>query len=142
MLRSTRLRFALVLFVLLPGLLFQGGETLRVCLHDWVDYEDGCCEEVPSLPPGGDCCAEGGKEPEGPALAGGHECGGCCIELGTDGAELSAPAPKAGGHSLCLALPVRNVAARWTAPPVRRLTPRPAPSACVPPERAPTPLRI
>ena len=144
--RPTRLHLALVLVALLPGLLLQGGESLRVCLHDWMDYEDGCQEAVahlmPSTAPGDDCCAENRDVSQGLDHAAGHECGGCCIEIGSYGAEPSTPPPTADGDTLCPAAPLHHVAVLLPAPPVRRLTPRTVVPARTPPGRAPTPLRI
>jgi len=143
--RSNRLRISLALLALLPGLLLQGGETLRVCLHDWIEFQDDCQEAAapssPAVAPGGDCCAEDEAGPEGPALAGGHECGACCIELGSESRELSPP-PTDDGHAHGLAVPVQRVVALLPAAPHRGLTPRTPVLAHAPPGRAPTPLRI
>lgn len=147
--RSSRLRFSLLLVALLPGLLFQSGESLRVCLHDWIDFQDGCQEtaalDVPPAAPGGSCCTDDRTGPEEPDRAEPRECGacgGCCIEIGVDRAELSTTPPAVEGPFLDLALPVHHVAARFPAAALRPLKPRTLALANPPPGRAPTPLRI
>lgn len=143
---SIRLRLSFVFLALLPGLLFQAGESLSVCLHDWIDFEDGCQEalaEAAESTASESCCSEGRSTPEGPDLASGHECGGCCFELGSERADVSTPPPAADAHSLCPAAPMHEVAARYPAAPARRLTtPRVLALARKLPGHAPTPLRI
>jgi|GEM_PF-3181330 len=144
--RSNRLRLALVLLALLPGLLFQGGGSLHVCLHDWMDIQDACQEGVTASAPspggGGSCCTGERAPTEGPVLADGHDCQGCCIELSSEGAELPAPPASLGEHAPCLAAPAHWASVAMPAPPVRPWTPRAVVSTSRLPGRAPTPLRI
>ena len=89
------------------------------------------------------CCAEEEEEQQpAPALAGAHECGGCCFELGSDGVEFPTLPPAAGVQDPGPAAPMLDVTLPWSAPVVRRLTPRPIVPPRRLPGRAPTPLRI
>jgi len=141
--RSLRLRFALVLAALLPGLFFRGGETMRLCLHDWIDFQDGCEEVASSCAPsvGGSCCATERSGAEEPALARGHECQGCCIEIGSEGGELSTP-PAADGYALLSTTAMDRVVGLLPVTPLRRPMPRTFVPSRTLPGRAPTPLRI
>ena len=142
---SARLRYALVLFAILPGLLFQGGGLLRVCLHDWIDYEDSCTEaaaELPSTSSCADCCSDGQDLTEQPDHLAADNCNHCCIEIGCEGVSHSTPPSDTRVDSLCTTPQVYHVVVKLPAPSAPLLTPRPVFQGNAPPGRAPTPLRI
>ena len=123
MLPSTRLRSALVLLAILPGLLFQGVGMLRVCVHDWIDFKDHCVEAgaccAPAIPADDDCCAGCGGEPESPTHLEVGACADCCIAIHCDSESRSTLPPEPLEDSLCYAAPVERVAFRLQAPPAR-----------------------
>lgn len=154
MARPDRLHIALVCLALLPGLLFRGGESMRLCLHSWIDIEDGCsgstaCHTPPAEPTpaaaSGGCCSEGKEAPEEhdePEAPADKDCGGCCIEIHPEGAQLAALPPDAGVQALCQVPPAIRFPVFWPNAPARRPSLRPSPRVCRPPAHAPTPLRI
>lgn len=146
MLRSPRLRFALVLLAILPGLLFQGVGTLRVCLHDWTDLADECIEATDCCAPiathAQDCCAINGAEAEETASVYADACEGCCIQIGSDSAVRLTPPSEMRGDFVSYTAPIERIAFEVPVPSTNWSTARPVIPVRTQPRHAPTPLRI
>jgi hypothetical protein len=135
-------RLVLAVCALLLAVLPAGAGTLRVCLHDWVEFRDACHEVAAVDRVSDGCCPADREEPTGSALGRGHECQGCCIEIACEGDEVSATPSAAGGPAFDVALPALCAVERAILPPVDGPARRDDAPPRAPPGRAPTPLRI
>ncbi len=136
------MRLVLVVLAMIPGLLFRGGDSLHMCLHDWIDYQDGCTGVSESHEVAGGCCTEPTSAPDLSVATPDHECEGCCFDIRVDRTGLRTPQSADSGLALAPPPLLPVAAARWFAPPVRRIAPPAVVLAGPPPGRAPTPLRI